>query len=84
MFPDVEIVRSMQAELDEVIKIGVERIVQLLKNTDSSTTRIFELNEEELKGTKGLMKKNLNRQEKKKIQSKSTFKQWDPNGRNRR
>lgn len=42
MFPDVELVRSMQHELDEIIKDGVESIVQLLRNSDSkpSSTRV--------------------------------------------
>ena len=38
MFPDVEIVRSVQAELDLVIEEGVGNIVQLLKNADSGVT----------------------------------------------
>ena len=38
MFPDVELVRSIQLELDEVIREGVANIVQLLRNTDSGTT----------------------------------------------
>lgn len=38
MFPDVELVRSIQTELDEVIQEGVANIVQLLRNTDSGTS----------------------------------------------
>jgi len=38
MFPDVEIVRSVQSELDSVIEDGVANIVQLLKNADSGVT----------------------------------------------
>ena len=38
MFPDVEIVRSVQTELDHVIEDGVANIVQLLKNADSGVT----------------------------------------------
>ena len=38
MFPDVELVRSIQNELDEVIQDGVANIVQLLRNTDSGTS----------------------------------------------
>ena len=38
MFPDVDLVRSIQTELDEVIKLGVANIVQLLRNTDAGTT----------------------------------------------
>ena len=38
MFPDVELIRSVQQELDEVIRAGVTNLVQLLRNTDSGTT----------------------------------------------
>ena len=38
MFHDVELVRSVQVELDEVIQNGVANIVQLLRNADSGTT----------------------------------------------
>merc|ERR1712168_1180495 len=38
MFPDVEIVRSVQEELDLVIEEGVANIVQLLKNADSGVS----------------------------------------------
>ena len=38
MFPDVELVRSIQIELDEVIQNGVANIVQLLRNADSGTS----------------------------------------------
>ena len=38
MFPDVELVRSVQVELDEVIQNGVANIVQLLRNADSGTS----------------------------------------------
>lgn len=36
MFPDVELVRSIQQELDKVIEEGVANIVSLLKKSDSS------------------------------------------------
>ncbi len=35
MFPDQEIVRSVQTELDTVIEEGVANIVQLLRNSES-------------------------------------------------
>ena len=35
MFPDVDIVRSVQTELDSAVEQGVANIVQLLKNADS-------------------------------------------------
>jgi ATP-dependent RNA helicase SUPV3L1/SUV3 len=38
MFPDVELVRSVQTELDQVIQEGVGNIVQLLRNSDSGTS----------------------------------------------
>ena len=38
MFPDVELVRTIQVELDEVIQNGVGNIVQLLRNADSGTS----------------------------------------------
>ena len=38
MFPDVELIRSVQQELDEIIREGVTNLVQLLRNTDSGTT----------------------------------------------
>jgi len=38
MFPDVELVRSIQNELDKVIEDGVANIVQLLKKSDSSAS----------------------------------------------
>lgn len=33
MFPDVEIVREVQTEMDSVIKEGITNLVQLLKAT---------------------------------------------------
>ena len=38
VFPDVELVRSIQEELDEVIRNGVANIVQLIRNADSGST----------------------------------------------
>merc|ERR1712129_661078 len=38
MFPDVELVRSVQHELDEVIQDGIVNIVQLLRNSDSGVS----------------------------------------------
>lgn len=38
MFPDVELVRNMQSELDIIIQEGVTNIVQLLRNADSGTS----------------------------------------------
>lgn len=38
MFPDVELVRSVQQELDKVIEEGVANIVQLLKSSESSVS----------------------------------------------
>lgn len=38
MFPDIDIVRSVQNELDQVIEEGVVRIVQLLRNSESGTS----------------------------------------------
>lgn len=38
MFPDVELVRSVQTELDMVIEEGVANIVQLLRNADSGVS----------------------------------------------
>jgi ATP-dependent RNA helicase SUPV3L1/SUV3 len=38
MFPDVELVRSVQNELDEVIQDGIVNIVQLLRNSDSGAS----------------------------------------------
>jgi len=38
MFPDVELVRSVQHELDEVIQDGIVNIVQLLRNSDSGAS----------------------------------------------
>ena len=35
MFPDVELVRSVQQELDKVIEEGVGNIVQLLQSAES-------------------------------------------------
>jgi hypothetical protein len=35
MFPDVELVRSVQQELDKVIEEGVGNIVQLLRSAES-------------------------------------------------
>ena len=37
MFPDVEIVRSIQTELDSVIQEGVANIVQLLRNAETGS-----------------------------------------------
>ena len=38
MFPDVELVRSVENELDNVIEDGVENIVQLLRNAESGVS----------------------------------------------
>ena len=38
MFPDVEMVRSVQAELDSVIEEGVGNIVQLLRNSETGVS----------------------------------------------
>ena len=38
MFPDVELIRSIQSELDEVIQVGITNIVQLLRNSDSGVS----------------------------------------------
>ncbi len=38
MFPDVDLVRSVQQELDIVIQDGVANIVQLLRNSESGTS----------------------------------------------
>ena len=38
MFPDQEIVRSVQAELDTAIEEGVANIVQLLRNSESGVS----------------------------------------------
>lgn len=39
MFPDVEIVRPVQQELDKVVENGVAELVKLLKNSESSVSR---------------------------------------------
>ena len=39
MFPDVEVVRTVQKELDAIIEEGVSNIVQLLKHSDSGRSR---------------------------------------------
>lgn len=59
MFPDVELVRSMQQELDEIIKDGVESIVQLLRNSDSkpSSTRVSDGEDFEAKSRQKLVSK---------------------------
>jgi hypothetical protein len=38
MFPDIELVRSVQQELDKVIEEGVANIVQLLKSSESKVS----------------------------------------------
>ena len=38
MFPDTEIVRQVQQELDNVIEAGVSNIVELLKSADRQGT----------------------------------------------
>jgi len=37
-FPDAELVRAMQVELDEIIQIGVGNITTLLRNSQSGLT----------------------------------------------
>lgn len=39
MFPDVDIVRQIQQELDTVVEEGVANLVQLLKNSESAVSR---------------------------------------------
>ena len=57
MFPDVEIVRSIQTELDSVIQEGVANIVQLLRNaeTGGGTTSASDT---QLKGAASIKLKN--------------------------
>ena len=44
MFPDVELIRSVQQELDEIIRDGVTNLVQLLRNTGILISRAFYIN----------------------------------------
>ena len=47
MFPDVEIVREVQTELDTVIEAGVVNIVDLLKNQETDySSRTSDLDED--------------------------------------
>ena len=47
MFPDVELVRSVQQELDKVIEEGVANIVQLLRSSESpGSTNTSKLDED--------------------------------------
>ena len=49
MFPDVQIVREVQIELDKVIEEGVINIVQLLKNNENEySSRTSFLDEDKL------------------------------------
>ena len=47
MFPDVDHIRDMQKELDEIIQIGVYNIVKLLKNSETMTSSGVADNEDE-------------------------------------
>ena len=44
MFPDVELIRSVQQELDEIIRDGVTNLVQLLRHTGILISRAFYIN----------------------------------------
>lgn len=46
MFPDGEMVRDLQTELDGMIEAGVAQITRLLKNSDTRTSNTAADNEE--------------------------------------
>uniref|UniRef100_A0A0B7B501 ATP-dependent RNA helicase SUV3 C-terminal domain-containing protein n=1 Tax=Arion vulgaris TaxID=1028688 RepID=A0A0B7B501_9EUPU len=47
LFPDAEMVRELQTELDKIIQIGVKNIVQLVKNQEQGSLGVLEDGEEE-------------------------------------
>ncbi len=47
MFPDVDHVRDMQKELDEIIQLGVFNITRLLRNAEQGVAREITVEEED-------------------------------------
>ncbi len=62
MFPDQELVRTVQGELDIVIEEGVANIVQLLKNSEGgAVSRAMQYSDEEIFEAKSKERSHLKR-----------------------
>jgi len=57
MFPDVEIVRQVQHELDKVVEEGVEDLVKLLKNSETPVSNRWTTDEEKLESKSRIVKR---------------------------
>lgn len=57
MFPDVEIVRQVQHELDKVVEESVENLVKLLKNSETPVSNRWTTDEEKLESKSRIVKR---------------------------